>query len=392
MYNAIMAGEKNLSFVDFYDRNGIMPVTQNVNDPKFVARRHYLYRTLGIPLSLITDMKVLEFGPGGGYNAQALAKSLKCSYWCVEGSRVGSNLILERFQKKLLEVSDFRLFNSEFMKFETEQRFDLVIAEGCVPGQIDPISTLKHIARFVREGGFLVITVTSRAGQLSEILRSVYALTLRDRFKNEYDYKVELERIFSSHLLKLGTSTRNVKDWVDDNIIQRWHARKADFDLLEAIAALPEFEIQHTNPESTLDLEWYKHYLTDSPAKSERVYQSFPQFNLLYLDIRIQPKEVFVCSEDDIKELNGLIYKVYSKAQTILNMEISPLALNELAVSIKELMETPFISRIPTARALTEFYGYLSDGCSQECELLELSEWWGRGQQYASFHRTMIRT
>lgn len=390
MYDSIVVDEKIKGFVTYYDSNGIMPVNQKVDDPLFFARRSYLYRNLGIPLSLLQNVKILEFGPGGGYNAQHLAESVKCSYWCVEGSKIGQNLILERFEQKFINVSNFKIFNTDFMEFETEQRFDLVIAEGCIPGQLDPVSTLKHIARFVREDGYLVITTTSCAAQLSEILRSVYALTLRERFESEQEYQNELEKIFSLHLSRLGTMTRSAKDWVQDNIIQKWHIRKADFDLLEAMSALPEFEIHHTSPESTLDLSWYKHYQTDSPTKAERVFQSFSKFNLMYLDTRILPEEVFLCSEHEIRELTSRIYDVYSQAQKILRIEMSHQAVNELASSVKRLTETPFISRSPTARALKEFHSYLVNGCLETNELHELSEWWGRGQQYVSFYRPSI--
>ena len=65
------------AFVDYYNKHNVIPVRQNLDDfGYFLFRRDYLYRTLGIPLRQLSGRRVIEFGPGGGYNAVATSH-----YW-----------------------------------------------------------------------------------------------------------------------------------------------------------------------------------------------------------------------------------------------------------------------------------------------------------------------
>lgn len=53
-------------FIDFYNREKILPVRQNIENPSFFPARAFLYSNLGVPLSFLRGLDVLEFGPGGG--------------------------------------------------------------------------------------------------------------------------------------------------------------------------------------------------------------------------------------------------------------------------------------------------------------------------------------
>ena len=52
-------------FIDFYNREKILPVRQNIENPSFFPAREFLYSNLGVPLSFLRGLDVLEFGPGG---------------------------------------------------------------------------------------------------------------------------------------------------------------------------------------------------------------------------------------------------------------------------------------------------------------------------------------
>jgi hypothetical protein len=60
------------AFIDYYNTNNIIPVSQDLTDlDAFIFRRNYLYQALGLPLARIKNLNVVEFCPGGGYNAVA---------------------------------------------------------------------------------------------------------------------------------------------------------------------------------------------------------------------------------------------------------------------------------------------------------------------------------
>ena len=54
------------AFIDFYNKRKILPVRQNTENPNFFPARSFLYSRLGVPLSFLRGLDVLEFGPGGG--------------------------------------------------------------------------------------------------------------------------------------------------------------------------------------------------------------------------------------------------------------------------------------------------------------------------------------
>ena len=54
------------AFIDFYNTENIIPVRQDIDDPRFFDARSFLYSRLGAPLPFLKGMEVIEFGPGGG--------------------------------------------------------------------------------------------------------------------------------------------------------------------------------------------------------------------------------------------------------------------------------------------------------------------------------------
>ena len=82
--------KNNLSFVDFYNKHGISPVSQNISNlEEHFKRRNSLLTSLGIPAIFVKGSSVLEFGPGSGHNATYIASLSPNRYHLVDGSDVG---------------------------------------------------------------------------------------------------------------------------------------------------------------------------------------------------------------------------------------------------------------------------------------------------------------
>lgn len=61
-----MKNFKSNSFIEFYRKNKISPVRQDISDfKKHLKRREKLYRTIGLPIITFSNKDVLEVGPGG---------------------------------------------------------------------------------------------------------------------------------------------------------------------------------------------------------------------------------------------------------------------------------------------------------------------------------------
>lgn len=63
------AGNK---FIEYYGEHNISPVKQDLSNIKaHYAKREKLYRQLGMPPIAFEGKKILEVGPGSGYNTLA---------------------------------------------------------------------------------------------------------------------------------------------------------------------------------------------------------------------------------------------------------------------------------------------------------------------------------
>lgn len=375
-------------FVSFYNEHKIMPVGQDVLDEDFQSRRRYLYRNLGIPLNLLGGAKVLEFGPGGGYNATVLAKkSPMARYWCVEGAMVGVELIQSKFSRGLINTNEFKIMQMDFLSFESDETFDLVIAELCIPGQQDPKATLKHISQFVSHGGYLVITTTSQSSLLSEILRAVYAKVIRNVFQDEKAYEQFIHGVIGNHLKSLSTKTRSVKDWVDDNLKQNWFSRVADFNVINAVSILDEFEFMHSSPRFLTDLSWYKSYHSKDLRVKSLLKQQWPHLNLALLDYRVNPQDIVDLSRSSLGKADLLISKIYNSAKTFLIDEDGLSKTLDIEIQIQNLLESNIIRDLPTFWALLDFKDFLLCDDKIMHKLSDFGNWWGRGTQYLSFYK-----
>jgi hypothetical protein len=62
--------KNNTSFVDFYNKHDISPVSQDISDlEKHFQKRDSLLLSLGIPALLIKGSSVIEFRAGSGQNS-----------------------------------------------------------------------------------------------------------------------------------------------------------------------------------------------------------------------------------------------------------------------------------------------------------------------------------
>src|SRR5690606_26053965 len=121
--------------IDFYAGNGISPVAQDISDlSRHFRRRDSLYRFLGLPPAFLRGRSVLEFGPGSGHNALFTASLSPARYLLVDGNPKGladtRRLLAEHRLAEPCEVVP-----SLFEDFATNERFDLVLAEGLLSFQ-----------------------------------------------------------------------------------------------------------------------------------------------------------------------------------------------------------------------------------------------------------------
>jgi hypothetical protein len=264
-----------------------------------------------------------------------------------------------------------------------------VIAEACIPGQNKPCDALTKIANCVEKNGFLVITNTSKASMLAEILRSVMAKLIGKKAENEKQLFDICVYVFGSHLRNLNAQTRSAEDWVLDNIFHEWHLGKSDFSLPEAHSLLLElgFSYNGGSPAFYRDFVWYKDSQKREGRKSEEVINQYKEVELLLLDYRTSPIEYF--RDKRYRNYEFLIAHIentfdISKKYLIYGEDEILAELLKATRYLSEILAEDFIL---TSQALNSFSNFAEN--FEKIESLEsigiFGKWWGRGQQYNSF-------
>ena len=147
------------SFVDFYTKHNVSPVSQDISDlRKHFQRRDVLLRSLGIPSALVRDATILEFGPGSGHNATYVASLEPSKYHLVDGNLKGVKDTKELISK--YNIDDLKVVHSLFLEYQSDALFDIVWAEGCIPHQNDPINVLRHLSSFTIKDGIFVASIS----------------------------------------------------------------------------------------------------------------------------------------------------------------------------------------------------------------------------------------
>ena len=365
------------SFVDYYSKNNISPVSQDISDiEKHYQRRESLFLSIGIMPNLVKGKSVIEFGPGSGHNALYTASLSPSIYHLVDGNPKGvsetQNLL------KGAPVEDLKVDLCLFDEFQSSNQYDIVWAEGCLPHQKDPFPLMKHISTFTAENGCMVVTTVDSISYLSETLRRLvkefYVVEnslLEEQLQN-------LTPIFEPHLKKLKGMSRPVEDWILDSIIQPLEEVEL-LSIPEVIQCLSsDFDVLGSSPKFITDWRWYKDVVGEDREFNQIATDSYYKNNLNLLDYRFEfpPHSV-----EFGKRLEKECVKTWSLMKKIQKTEEG---WNELWVVLENISVLIDEFAPQSAAAIREASLWLQNEAPAHQILQHFPSWWGRGQQYVS--------
>lgn len=380
-------------FLDFYVSHDIIPVHQDLSDiENHVFRRNYLYRTLGLPPSLFKNASVIEFGPGTGDNAVATSLYGLDKYFLVDGNPASVRELNKKRNLGTIRATACEVVESDIYDYIDNNKYDVVICEGLIPGQGRPKQFLDHISSFCTQGGVVIFTTISYISLLAELCRRVFRpaiVTARETF----ELQVQIASLlFKDHLSTFGVSTRSIEDWVQDNILHDWLVSEGQvFSLMDAIEVFDNrFQFHSSSPRFLVDDRWYKAVGRASDDFNALVRQQHYTFAALLIDYRVRLQTIYGARID--KEWVAAL-ETFSKQAYLAHLRIcrenAYNALDEFILPLESIAGMLPVEMMETRGSILDFVKgirEIADG-NLHHQFAEFGRWWGRGQQYVSFVR-----
>lgn len=368
-----------IPFVDYYNENSISPVSQDISDLEVhFNKRESLYLLLGIVPSLLRDKTILEFGPGVGHNSIFTASLLPSKYTLVDGSQVG----FETTKSNLSIYKNIEMNYSLFQEFNTQDKYDLVIAEGCLPHQEKPLEIISHIQNFVKKGGIFLLTTANGISYLSETLRRLVRTKLIHPDEKKEDQLKLLTPIFDPHLKTLLSRSRSTEDWILDSIIQPLNKVKL-LSIPDVLSHLEnKFEFYNSSPKFSIDWRWYKSISNKNKNFNKVALENYYYKNLNLLDYRFEFRDTTVEFGIQLENLCQLTWDLMCEIESDEISDWSKLYnnLNDIHNLIK--------GKAPkTAQSLEQVISWFQSP-NGNSGLDKFESWWGRGSVYLSLFKS----
>ncbi|MEW6087948.1 MAG: class I SAM-dependent methyltransferase [bacterium] len=369
-------------FISFYTKYKISPVHQDIrNFRRHLLRREKLYRLLGLVPVTFKDKAILEIGPGGGYNALVLFL-WGANIDFIEPNPKAREELPILFKKYKIKDDRWKLFPCKAEEFEINKKYDVVIAEGFIPGLYRRNEVIAKISDSVNFGGVVVVTCVDELSFFFELVKRLIAHRfLQKKNAEEFSKKVTLlSRAFSSHLKSLKFASRPIQDWVTDNFLNPAIYGNF-FSVAECIEEFGEnFMPLGSSPSMFTDYSWYKD--TEFNSRNSFLEQFYAKRHVLMswnMPETIRTKEANNNLAQEISELR----KFAGKAE----QDLTEKSIKEIVKRLQRIKGLIRAVDIRIYKAINEAIGLLLDKDLDEFKISHasgLASAFGRGQQYLS--------
>lgn len=380
--------DKQNPFIAFYGKHRISPVHQDVRNFKLhLMRREKLYRLLGLPLAVFNDKTILEIGPGGGYNALAFFA------WGANVDFVEPNLTAQEelprlFSRYNIKKNRWRIVSGKIEDFKSNRQYDVVIAEGFIPGLYDRSKVINRISGLVKNGGVAVVTCLDDISFFFEFIKRIIAhRLLQEKKAKEFSKKVTLlSSAFSSHFRSLKYTSRPLRDWVVDTFLNPFVYGKF-FSIADCIKEFNmDFMMLGSSPAMFTDCSWYKN-IEFNRQKSLLEQFSSKRHILMLWDAKESIRGA------DLNE--ALVKKIYDLRQYVSKIEpcLNPARIRNIIQRLERIkcLSVDIDDRISVA--IEESIDLLGDSRLTALKIAKadaLESAFGRGQQYVSLAKKFI--
>jgi predicted O-methyltransferase YrrM len=371
-------GKKARAFLDFYAKTGFTPTRQKKWDKKahFCIRKN-LYQQLGVSSSDFKGRSILEIGPGNGHNAL---------YWASlrpkKGALLDGTVTSLRDTRNLLQSNypreQFNFILKDLNQFRARGKYDVVICEGTIPFQCNPVIFFKKVMKLVSPGGLMIVTCVDSVGVLADILRKFRGQWLTVNEKSLPKQVSILKQEFRKDLQMLSGMTRRAEDWVVDQIIHPWVGQL--FSIEKALECVgKQFTVRGTSPSFIQDWRWHKQIPIKRPDFNQNALRCYYKNIFSFLDHKNSHTR---SSTADGKALLSICNSIF---QDVVTGIPSQRKAQTISIKLKKICKLLPPEARTIRLALNEFSK--ENIKADQARIKHFRSLWGRGQQYIAFNK-----
>lgn len=376
-------------FIEYYGQHGISPVKQDITEiNKHYARREKLYRQLGIPCIAFEGKRILEVGPGSGYNTLALFFFGGGDLTLVEPNHTGVVEMKKLFSEYNIPPERYVIKECMIEEMLVSEKFDIVIAEGFLHSIDNCDEIINKLSLLVNEGGVIIVTCMD---VISMFVEQMKRFVCHIMIKDISDYETQVKKctgFFHKHMQNLKGMSRSVEDWVRDDILNPAFNNQKILSIGKAIECFGrEFSFLGSSQRIFTDYSWYKDIEYDERKNILSQYkQKRHNFLMTGLDETILSECDSEYLEDKIGEirLRAIEYEKEPSNKYIDQVQ-------EGLYIIKPIMKKISRRCMGFVDEVIEILNYLKRGEEIELERYQIfSESVGRTQQYLSMVKNKV--
>ena len=190
----------------------------------YSKRLENFYRDLiKFPKEMFADKELIDFGAGTGENTIYLANwGAKCTL--VEMNNLSQDISKDVFKKYALKPDDASFILSSIFDYKPKNKklYDIVHSRGVLAHTAAKEKAFKHIASFLKPGGYLIYGDPNKSGGFQNMLQR-YAVY---KFSNSTDQLVEIcERLFKKDIDRSEKAVKRTRRAI---IFDRWVIQSQD--------------------------------------------------------------------------------------------------------------------------------------------------------------------
>lgn len=296
---------------DYYAEQEILPTECHFQTPEQfhayeIQRRDLICDKLSIPIQFFNQCEILEIGPDSGENGLVFAEWGSLLHF-VEPNPKAIHALKKNFSELHSSEKISALHQKDLLSFDSDQKFDFIVAEGFLHTIRPYEAWLKKINTLLKRNGLLLISYVNSYGAIMDLLYSLLASVVKKNTHSDQEYKETLEQLFYQKWHSVS-HTRSFDSWRMDVLESPYNSR-----LINCID--PEILIREAFDQDLLlysswpsykpkdDLYWHKKL----KSKNEQLELILNQIQHDQLSYFFEQQYFYHSSQKEIAEVNRLL-------------------------------------------------------------------------------------